>query len=223
MEQVLPNKHNMIGRPKQDDGQVIFVNLRNKNEAKEKVKPFFTFSKKIDGAWAVFAENTRFSGHLRKLTVGEREFNLGGGKVEKKPEVTIQLYDEELSETYVLRLPIRISSRSLFNRILNLQSMENLEISVWEDDKNFEVLSLKQNDENVKQRFTKEEVPAAPKVKVNGAEISDTYELNKFYLEKLTEFGAALTHPVKKTVPASRAAAEDEDTNPVYSDDDVPF
>jgi len=75
----------------------------------------------------------RFSGNLKRIVPKVKEYKKEGKVIDAKDVVAIFLEDGE--DTYMLELTYKISTRNLFNRFLNLNTFENLEISYWRDDK----------------------------------------------------------------------------------------
>lgn len=176
-----------LGRNNNVDGKLIILQPRFKDAEGNKTKPYFSITEKVDGSWTQRKETTdRFSGNVKKFLVKSKDI-VRDGKVVDKMNL-FDIYVEDGDETYLVSFSFKISTRGLMNRMLNLKSPENIQISIWQDDKGYEVLTLRQNDEIVKAKYAKEEVPVPPEVKIRGNLVRDYFEVDQFFIDKINSF-----------------------------------
>lgn len=176
-----------LGRNGNIDGKLIILQARLKDADGNKTKPYFSISDKVDGSWVQRSETTdRFSGTLKKFLVKTKDIYRDGKVVDKMN--LLDIYVEDGDETYLASFTFKISTRGLMNRMLNLKSPENIQISIWQDDKGYEVITLRQNDEIVKAKYTKDEVPVPPEVKIRGNLVRDYFEVDQFFIDKINSF-----------------------------------
>jgi hypothetical protein len=114
------------------------------------------------------------------------------------------------------------------NRLLNLTSPENVQISLWQDDKGYEVLTLRQNDQVVKAKYSKEEVPSPPEVKIRGSLVRDYFEVDQFFIDKINSFSFAKSEPVEVKNGAVKSTPKEELSKKTTAltdipEDDIPF
>jgi hypothetical protein len=177
------------------NNELVFLNLKHQDEAKQPIKPYFEVVRKNEeGLLKPSGEQPdTIEGRLKHIDSKAREFTRGGKKETGPEKATLYIADDASGETYALSLNYNIASRGLFNRVLNLDGGDNTRFSCWRDKEGWVVLSLKQNGENVKYKYAKEELPEVPKVKLGGKEIRDTAAVDAFFKEKLLEFSAELS------------------------------
>jgi hypothetical protein len=171
---------------------------------------------------------TTVSGNLIKIELKEREFN---GKINKHAV----LYIKDGEDTYHLDLTYRLSSRSLFNAMLNLPDAKNISIGIYDSKKGFETFSLRHNDEVIKWKYKLEELPPVFEVKNKKGEViqNDYSDVDGFFETGLRELSERLFGPGKtgaKTeaaAPAAQEAAAAPSTTEAPPketiDEDVPF
>lgn len=212
-----------------NDTKLIVLTPKSQDKDKNPVKPYFQIdSKNEEGKWVTNDDKTtdRVSGRLKRVIAKVKEFKRGGVVVDTKDIVQVFLEDDAADETYLIDFNYKISTRRLFVRLLALESFENVQISYWRDKEGYDVLTLRQNDEVVKAKFTKEEMPLPKKVKINKVEMTDNSDLDAFLKEKLLELNdkisqAPKTQSVQKqktqVVVNNEVAAED------VKEDDIPF
>lgn len=226
------------GRGNTADGNLIVLKPKHQDADKKPVKPHFEVRGKDEtGEWVDMGQYDRFSGNLKRIVPKVKEYKKDGKVIDAKDIVGIFLEDGE--DTYMLELTYKISTRNLFNRFLNLETFENLEISYWRDDKGYDVMTLRQNDQVVKAKyykkneFTKEGeelLPETRKVKVNKVEVTDSTELDEFFKAKLEELNSKVAghkvyeapavkaaEPVKTAKPAAKKKVVEEE------DEEAPF
>jgi hypothetical protein len=171
--------------------------------------PYFEVSKKIEGEWKSVAKVDRFSGKIRSVKVGLR-FDPNNKKHEKLIEeygndtsIKVEVEDAAANEVYVWKTGLTVASRGLFNRMFSLDNLENVEVSFWKNQAGFDTFSLRQNGEVVKWKYDNKDCPPTKKVKVKGKEITDTEDLDAFFVEKIEEH-------FKQATKEEAADSEDE-------------
>lgn len=185
---------------KKESSDLIFVNAKHQDKDKKPIKPYFEAVKPDGNGNLVKSEETPdfLEGRLKRIDSKAREFTNPAGKKQMGPEkATLYIADDSTGETFALSLNYNIASRGLFNRILNLQDGKNLRIDYWRDAKDYTVLTLKQNGVSIKAKYSREEVPASPKVKVGAVEMTDTSKVDEFFKAKLLEFSATVLNNKK--------------------------
>jgi hypothetical protein len=216
-----------LGRNGNIDGKLIILQARLKDADGNKTKPYFSISDKVDGSWVQRSETTdRFSGTLKKFLVKTKDVYRDGKVVDKMN--LLDVYVEDGDETYLASFTFKISTRGLMNRLLNLTSPENVQISLWQDDKGYEVLTLRQNDQVVKAKYSKEEVPSPPEVKIRGSLVRDYFEVDQFFIDKINSFSFAKSEPVEVKNGAVKSTPKEELSKKTTAltdipEDDIPF
>lgn len=214
-----------LGRKNSDQSNstLIFLSPRTKDEKGEKADPHFLIRKKVDGEWVQAGSVDRFSGNLSKIESKEIPLKKGG----KMELITVTVEDPETEEKYVADFGFKVATRGLFNRLINLETFENIEISYWENDKGYDVLSLRQNNEPVKAKYTKEEIPQVQEVKLRGETVRDYILVDTFYKEELAALNdkikvAPKTENVEKKAPKEETGPDYHDVSGI-DDESVPF
>lgn len=218
----------MIGSNKTYDTELVIVRDYTK-EDKKPCKPYFAFSQKQGDQWSVTRKDDRFSGNLKSFKVKDK-YDLSKPKQKEMAEkygnskvVLLTLEDTEAKQTYRWEFSFRLATRSFLNRLFSLESPENIEISIWSTEENgaiYEKLSVRQNGELVKMKYAKEDIPAVKQVKLNGKPMNDYEEINQFFIDKISEFGAGPkpTPYPEKAEKVKTAKKEDGE-----SEDEIPF
>jgi hypothetical protein len=239
-----------------NSGPLVFLSARSKIKGSdgkdvELAKPYFEISRVNDEGQIVKTDETatRVEGDLVAIKLKVREYN---GK--KTPHVVLYVQDNnpeaEKKETYSLDLTHRISTRSLFNAILSLESPKNIAISIYKSKKGYESFGLDQDGEKVKWKYEIADLPAAEVIKDKRGEVikTDHSDVDAFFETELkvlaekfgfntgnksdnkpatdetpTPAATPAAKPAAKSTgkPAAKAAAKPE---PEQNDDDsVPF
>ena len=193
-----------------DNKNAHFVNVVTKDAEDKDIKPYFSFRKKTgDKEYTEVAKDTSFSGTLAKVLTHEREY-----QGVKSPRVKIIFEDGD--DSYILDMSYTILSRSLFNSLLSLESMEELILQIYQTKPNdkgkvYPQMSLRQGEKGVmiRWKYTREELPEIKKVKIKGKEMSDTEDVDNFFRDKLIEkFDSGASH----SAPSAPAASTKADT-----------
>jgi hypothetical protein len=170
--------------------KMLFVNTRTKDEDDKDIKPYFSFLESTGEAngkktYGEIAKDPSFSGSIVKVEAYEREIKSKGVK---QPRVKIIFEDDDTA--YYLDMSYTILSRSFFNCLLSLDSLEDISVNIYQTKPNdkgkvYPQISVWQNDKMVRWLYTKDELPVIKKVKVKGQEMSDTEDVDNFFRDKL--------------------------------------
>lgn len=204
------------------DKKMIFVNAIVKDEKKLPIKPYFSFKENTgeSGGKKVYTEiakDTSFSGNLIKVEPYKK--TIKNNNIEQ-PFVKVLFEDDD--SIYFLDMGYTILSRSFFNCLLSLESLEGININLYQTKPNdkgqvFPQISVWQGDKMIRWLYAKEDLPAIKKVKIKGAEMSDTEDVDNFFREKLEQKFAniAITpsagKPKAKKAPSSPVNDEQSD------------
>lgn len=219
-----------IGKENNDSTELVII---RDVQSEDKRKSFFeVIQKNENDQWAPTQKTDRFSGHFKSLKRGlkydpsvPRQKEL----IEKygnKPMISLSLVDYETNQTYIYKFSLRLSTRTLINRIVNLKSGDNLELSIWNDkEKGYENFSLRQNGELVKWKYSLDEVPRAEEIrKKDGTLVSRDFEaVDQFYLDQVDKF--ALKSSSHAPAPAKEKVAIPAVVSDLVDDDSdsIPF
>lgn len=222
--------------------KMVFVNAITKDENDQDIKPFFSFKEKTGEdangkkIYTEIAKDTSFSGNLTKVEAYEKEIKSKGIK---QPRVKILFEDEDT--IYYMDMSYTILSRSFFNSLLSLNSLEDLSLQIYhtkpnEKGKVYPQMSLRQGagkDNMVRWLYAKDDLPPIKKVKVKGQEMSDTEDVDNFFRDKLnakfadistigagSDTDAEPAVPAPKTTPKTKVKSK---TQEGVDDQDVPF
>lgn len=177
-----------------NSGPLVFLSPRSKTKdengkAVELQKPYFEISRVNEegNIYKTGETATVVSGDLVSIKFKIREFE---GK--KTSHIILYIKDNssvENAETYSLDLNHRISSRSLFNALLNLESPKGIAVSIYRSKKGYESFGLEQNGENVKWKYELTDLPKAEVMRNKKGEVvqTDYSEVDAFFEEKLKE------------------------------------
>lgn len=203
----------MLGNNNQSNNKLFILKIKTKDAEKKDIPPVFAISEKVDDKWQQTKENKDVCGDLVKIETEKREWE--GNEYDT---IKVYLEDKEVQETYLLDLRQNLLSRNIFNTLLGLKDYSNVSISLYENkkgDKTYPAVSVKQAGARTEWKFKLEDLPKIKKVKVGKKEVTDSTELDQFFIEKLNELGEALKkQPAPKTVEV-----EDENGNK----QDIPF
>ena len=206
-------------------------NVKNVFSFKIKVKdlpaPHFEVKKKEGDKWVVQAEPaTRVSGNITAIQVKENRYQ---NEVIRSVGITLQ--DGE--DLYFVDLSLNSVGRSIMNNLCSLKTFENVEISLYqskpkeEGGKTYASGGVTQNDTRVTWFYSLDQLPKVIKVPFKGKEITDTTNIDNFFLEKMTELGKAVkaSHgaPVAPEQPTTSAPKQTQQKAETADDEEVPF
>jgi hypothetical protein len=218
-----------LGRNSEQESSsdLVFLSPRAKKDKKD-IEPAFFIRRKVNGEWKEDGSVDRFSGKL--VSVNHKIVEL---PAPAKPLnlIVVTLEDEEAKEKYVADFTFKVPTRSLFNRLLNLNGTENVEISYFRNKDGYESFAVRQNGETVKAKWDKDDktVPEVEvTVKKSGEVDKDYFEVNQFYQKKMVELGEALKK-APKTESSSPKKTQKQETGSDYHDvsgidsEEIPF
>lgn len=190
------------------------LKIVDKDQDKKRVSPHFVVKAKENEQWVNVKHErpiTNVKGDLIKVEVVEREFNGNPYKA-----IHIFLRDAKAGETYMLDVRINMATQGLFNSLFNLSAFSNVEVSVYtteKDDKKYTSVGVRQNGEQVKWKYGKDELPKVKKIPVkNKPDVIDSSDLDEFLEKELLNLGERLKdHPKVDDVPEE----EVEDTSDI--------
>ena len=221
-----------LGRTEQNQSgkNLVFLSPKVKENGKD-VDPVFLVRSKVDGKYVDQKPETEFSGDLVKV-----EHKIASPPAPAQPFDLIALTVDDDENRYVVEFTFKYPTRSLFNRILNLENGKNVAFSYWRNADGFETLGIKQNGQPVKGKYTKFDPKEGaretdyPDVEIlkskAGKEIGKNYdEVNEFFKSKMIEFGAKLAPATNK--PKEKVAANQEsgyrDVSQEIDKEEIPF
>jgi hypothetical protein len=217
-----------LGNDNNDRGDLIVLDLKTRDENLQNIDPVFVIRKKIDSKWENTGTCKKFTGRLKRVFTKVQEYKKDGKLISSKPKA--DLYFEDGNETYLLSLGYKISTRGLFNRLLNLTSFSNLEVNCWRDDKGYDVVTLRQNGQSVKGKFSRDEIPAPEEFKRKGIVERDYEKVDLFFKEKLDELNekvkttkAEKVEKVEKYIEDDYLDGQKGSVGVVEEEDNIPF
>jgi len=200
------------------NNKLLTFKLKTKNVD----KPYFEVKSKVDGKWTVLPEKpTNVEGDLVKVEVTEEEYE---GNVSDK--VKLYLADDQRGETYLLDLYLTFTTRSLFNSLLSLEKFENVKIGVYNTKPNdqgkvYPAISLRQGDNRVDWKYSKDQLPKTHKVTINKKQQIDSSELDAFYVDKLKELADRVKGQPRAAQPERTNEVDNTSSNSVPEDDEI--
>lgn len=215
-----------LGNTNNVDGKLIILTPKTKDAEGNKTKPHFVISEKVNGQWVNRNETVdRFSGNIKKVVARVKEIKKDGKVINNLN--LLDLYVADGDETYLASFTFKISTRGLMNRLLSLTDPNNIQVSFWEDDRGYEVLTLRQNDEVVKGKYTKEEIPVPSEVKIRGKIERDYYEVDQFFIENINamsfDTSKAQSKPAQSEAQVKAKKAAKVEVPSDEEDQDIPF
>lgn len=222
----------MLGRNNKEQGNLIILDFKTTDADKKPVKPYFCIRQKDQetGSYVVKGGESEFCGRLKSIVTKVKEYKNSEGKViDSKEVVDFYFADDELGETYLMPLSYRIATRGFFNRILALESFDNLRVLTFRDDRGYEALVLYQNGNVVKGKYAKDQIPK-PEEFTRRGKVERIYDdVDKFFKEKLEELSEKIKPGLYSKVSDS-AAKPESTTQPkkaakqeVEAEDDIDF
>lgn len=164
---------------------------------------------------------TRVGGRL--TGVRHKEIKILGNKIIKSVTVTLQ----DGKERYYISIPYTFLGRNILNSIVALTSFDNVEISVYKGKpKNpgqpgFSSSAVRQNGELVYGKYEYKDLPAIPKVEMNGQLFSNATDIDAFFKKLVDEFGPTVT--AAGATQGAEAAHEEAPVAAGAETDSMPF
>lgn len=219
-----------LGKPKNNNGNalVFLRDIGHKKATDFKGKdgvPYFEITRRVDEEWKTAGKTDSFNGNLVSVSIGKKfnpETEKGKELIAKwkgNPyEVKIELEDPVEKETYIWKAGLNIATRSLFNALLSADGVENIEISLYKDSKNYDKFTARQHGVNLPWKFELKDIPKPVETLFKGETLRDYTEIDEFYVEKLKEKFSK--DALKKETTSSSAPEKVEDDE---AGDEIPF
>lgn len=202
-----------LGQENQSDNKPFFLRIRVQDKDKQPIVPEFSVQTKNEqGEYVELPNVKRVAGDLVSVKISKRTVKTPAGNQEVD-DVKVVLEDKKNQEVYFVDARPSQLGRNLYNSLLNLTNGKEVSIALYQTKPNDEGkvypgIALRQNNELVKGKFSREEVPAPEEVKNKKGEIlqRDYSEVNSFYFEKLKDLVSSFVE--EKTVVTEREANE---------------
>jgi hypothetical protein len=217
---------------------VYYVSIKTKDLP----APILSVQTKNGDKYVHVGDFDRLSGNILKIDAKPGEYQ--GSKIYSASVVM-----EDGVDLYFLTIPFSFLGREILNKLLGLETFDNVEIAVYqskakeEGGKTYAKGTVQQNGERVSWKYENDQIPAVEKVMFKGKQQSDTTKADDFFENALKEFSKVVTewrkaNPAPKgstPAPAPKAKgkkAKDEtpevptteDAPPAEKpDDDLPF
>lgn len=229
-----------LGNSNNHDSKYTLIILRPSFPKEGDGKPSFTVIKKEDGAYVECGNVDKFTGTLTKLQLGDlydTSTEKGKALAEKygnSKAVSLTFVDEATAEQYLVRFSFRLYTRAFFNSLLNVESVDNLQVALWQDAKTkHNRISLRQGDNLVKWKYSMDDVPRPEETKNSRGVVVDVdySNVDNFFYEKLEEFANKVfskqdSGPKETEKPKAVKQEKVATKKPVSteeSEDDIPF
>ena len=186
-----------------ETANAVFFQLRSKDKDKQNINPYFEISKMDNTATPPAIKltdetATNIEGQLVRVKVEDRLFQ--GDVVGKKAK--IYLKDEGRDELYVLTMSFRMDSYGLFNSLANLETFDNVRISVYRTKRDYVAFYVTQNGVRVDWKYKLEELPEPPSVDFKGKKMRDYSVVDEFFANEFAQLNSRITGvPVAGEVP----------------------
>lgn len=209
-----------LGTQQQNTNAKIYLNAKHVQD-KKPIDPHFERKAKNPetGKYETIERPTWVSGTLTRVFPKDSVF-IQDGKEKKVKMVDVEIKDGD--DTYVLSLNYRRATRDLFNKLITLESFDNIKISYTRNKKSFDTMYLDQNGQSVRDGFlTYDEMKAKTTKYLDGNDEEQTNynELNKFLQGKLEELNVEITGVATAASSPEKEGAKAE----VEEDDSLPF
>ena len=222
---------------KSNDGLETLYSFRvvTKDGNNKKAPPYFSVSKKNveTGEWENDVDKCSFiSGRIDSIFHSETEWE---GDILNR--VAVYIIDND--EKYKLDLNMNMLSRSLLNSLLNIDKSKPVHISLYENDRGYPSVALRQDDQLVSWKFQQDELPEIPETVFKGKPLRDYSKQEDFFLEQLVESfgmrsstdrfsqressGEETQRANESNEPEEEQPLDEKDQRVTVSDDDVPF
>lgn len=197
--------------------KLSILKIKVKDENLKPVDPYFQVTEKIDGKWTVVSSSENFvSGKITSVAHKVSTY-------ENEDYDSFTIFLEDGDDAFLLDLRPTMLNRSLINSLLSLTDLETpVSIQLYTSKNGYPSVALRQNDELIKWKYSLDEQPKPITVMFKGKEQRDYTPIDKFFVEKVTEFGGNFKGQAGKqsAAPAkANTAAEQEEIAP----DDIPF
>lgn len=194
-----------------NNGALVFLAPRTKDKQGNPIPPHFTVSRVVDKKITLQSDTVTFvSGNLTKVEVKERTSEKFG----TTNEAILYFKDNEANETYRVSLPFRMSSRSLFNGLANLDTFDNVKVSYYTTKKGYDAYYLTQNGVKVEWKFSFEQMPEPPVVKFKGKDMKDYTPVDDFFKTSLLELAQRISGKAEQVETVAATNADKDESVP---------
>lgn len=193
--------------------------IRTKDKAKQKVPVFFEVAEKIGDKYEVQKDEhgepvqVKFvSGTLTGLEHSEHTWAGPTGNVLLQKAKAFLRDGDNL---YVVNIKYDILGRSIINALVNLKSVEDVEISVYMSKKvpSYPAAIVRQGDKRADWKYAVDQIPKPTEVPFKGTIIRDYSAVDAFFINEVKTFGATLgatrAVPAQGVAPAAAPTTED--------------
>lgn len=218
-----------FGTQQQNNSKLYILKIKTE-ENKVPVAPHFEVLERnpdesAEQKWIVTRKETNVSGDLTKVET-EKKNNPKTGQ--EYDIIKLTLTDSTSNEVFLFDFRFNLLTRSLFNALVNLDSFENVKISIYESkkgDKTYPAIALRQNEILIKWKYALTDLPAVEEIKDKKGEVvkRDYDDLNAFFLKELGEISEKVK-AAPKTEKSVESDSGEQNSSPVPpEDDDIPF
>ena len=210
----------------QNQGKLYILKPRGKDKEGNPTKYHFEITEKVENVYKVTGETNNITGDLVSVSAKKGEWE---GNAFYEAKLTLEDNTANPPERYILDLRLSLAVRSLINGVLNLKSGKNIQIGAYDTKpkeaggRSYPALSLRQNDVRVDWLFKTEDLPAVEKVNFKGKEMTDTTNVDEFYLTKLNEFSEVVKGWRLVSQSEPKAADKGVEKSESAKNDDIPF
>ena len=170
-----------------NNSSLILVKISQRDENDKKTDPHFVISRKVDDKWVQDTTTYKsISGDITRIDISEYEW-------EGIPQKSIKVYlkDSDAHELYGLTIKSGILGRDILNKLITLESLNNVQIDLYTNKKGYANSAVRQNGEIVKWKFEFADLPKPLEIThpKTGAVISRDYsELEELFFNATKEF-----------------------------------
>lgn len=201
----------MLGNQNLNSGKLMVLKVQTHDLDKKKLDhPIFkVLEKNEQGQWTETGSVPSVAGRLAKLDV--KSFNWEG---EDFYTASLLIKDDAAEESYLVDFKVgNLMNKSILNSLLNIDVQKDIKVSLYTSKTGFPSGSVRQGEEMVRWRFDKTELPEIQETTFKGRVMRDYSLVDKFFVDKLKEFGASLgsapaTNSTKSTPAAEKPKKE---------------
>jgi len=201
----------MLGQDNQNNGKLMVLKVATHDLDKKKLDhPVFKVLEKNDKSqWVETGTVPSVAGRLAKLDV--KSFDWEG---ETFYTASLLIKDDAAEESYLVDFKVgNLMNKGILNSLLNIDTEKDIKIGLYTSKGGFPSGSVRQSEEMVRWKFDKTELPEVQETTFKGRVMRDYSLVEKFFVEKLKEFGAKLTSgevPAKSATPVEKSKAKKE-------------
>ena len=194
----------MLGNQNQNTGKLMVLKVVTHDIDKKKLDhPIFkVLEKNEQSQWVETGSVPSVAGRLSKLDV--KSFNWEGDDFYT---ASLLIKDDEAEESYLVDFKVgNLMNKSILNSLLNIDVQKDVKIGLYTSKAGFPSGAVRQGEDMVRWRFDKTELPEIQETTFKGRVMRDYSLVDKFFVDKLKEFGARLHDQAPATKPAGTSA-----------------